>query len=75
MVEDEGGDAGRREALGEGPEPVAARPGEAVGHDHDRGRAAAAAGRIEPGGAGVATRVEDVILALHADKTRSVHKT
>ena len=33
VVEEERGDAGSGEALGEGPEAVAARPGQAVRHD------------------------------------------
>ncbi len=36
VVEDERRDAGGREALGERPEPVAARAGQAVRHDDDR---------------------------------------
>ena len=37
VIEDERGEPGRREALGERPEPVAPRPREAVRHDDDRG--------------------------------------
>ena len=55
----------RGEALGEGPEAVAAGSREAVGHDHD-GRAPAAGGRIEPGGAAVPLGPELEVLSLHA---------
>lgn len=66
VVEDERGDAGGSEALRERSQRVAAGPGEAVGHDDDRCRRRAARGRIEPGGAAVATRLKDEVLTIHA---------
>ena len=66
VVEDERGDAGCGEALGEGPETVAARPGEAVGHDDDRRDRRASRRRVEPGSAGVAADFESEVLSLHA---------
>ena len=69
MVEEERGDARRGEALGERPEPVAARPREAVRHDDDRRRGLAARRRIEPGRAGVAADPEGEVVAAPRSHT------
>ena len=69
VVEDERRDARRREALGEGPEPVAPRPREPVRHDHDRRLRRVARGGIEPGGAGVCARLEFEVFSVHGHST------
>ena len=71
VVEEERGDAGGGEALGEGPEAVPARPGEAVGHDDDRRDRRAARRRVEPGRARVAAGPEGEIAPRHASHTTS----
>jgi hypothetical protein len=54
VVEDERRDPDSGETLGECPEPVSARPGEAMRHHHDRSELSLAGRLIEPGGALVA---------------------
>ena len=51
VVEHERGEARRGEALGERPEPVAARAGQAVRHDDDRRVAQSPRRAVEPRGA------------------------
>ena len=68
VIEDKRRDPGVGEALGEGPEAVAAGSRQAVGHHH-RGRVPASGRRIEPGGAAVSLRPELEILSLHAQTT------
>ena len=67
VIEDEGRDAGIGEPLGERPEPIAARPGQAVGHHDQRERVVGspAGGRVQPRSTGVASADECHFLALH----------
>jgi hypothetical protein len=75
MVEDQGLDAGGREALGEGPQAVAPGSRKAVCHHHQRRRTGSARDRIEPGGTRVGARCEDVVLPLHIYKNGRGLKT
>ena len=65
VIENECGESRGRKALGKGPKPVSPRPGEAVGHDHDRGLDGKARRRIEPRGARVLVRAKFDISTVH----------
>jgi hypothetical protein len=65
VVEDEGGEAGLGESLGERTQPVASRPREPVRHDYDRCDIAGGLCRVEPGSAPFVARYEGDLLAIH----------
>ena len=71
MIEDEGRNAGLGEPLGERPEPIAARPGQAVGH-HDQREGVVgspASGRVQPRSTGVGCADEGHFRASHVGST------
>jgi hypothetical protein len=65
VVEDDSGEAGLGEPLGESAQAVATRSCKPVGHDDDRRQIAGPERRVEPGGAAVLAGYEGDLLTTH----------